>query len=115
MTEVTPRQEERHAGQLLDLQSGAPAQPMGSGQHGQDVERRERAPAEALVARRHEGEAHVAPLQAGGEADPAIRGRISQEFAAALKAEAKRRADANAFFGYMADASLVGRKAQAGR
>jgi hypothetical protein len=49
------------------------------------------------------------------------RGRISREFAAALKAEAKRRADANAFFGYMAYASMVGRKAagpaggQAGR
>jgi ubiquinone/menaquinone biosynthesis C-methylase UbiE len=42
------------------------------------------------------------------------RGRISQEFAAALKVEAKRRADANAFFGYMAYASMVGRKPQAG-
>ena len=30
------------------------------------------------------------------------RGRISQEFAAALKAEAKRRVDANTFFGEMA-------------
>jgi SAM-dependent methyltransferase len=38
------------------------------------------------------------------------RGRISKEFAAALKAEAKRRADANEFFGYMAYASMVGRK-----
>jgi ubiquinone/menaquinone biosynthesis C-methylase UbiE len=38
------------------------------------------------------------------------RGRISQEFAAALKAEAKRRAEANAFFGYMAYASMIGRK-----
>ena len=38
------------------------------------------------------------------------RGRISQKFAAALKEEAKRRAEADAFFGYMAYASLVGRK-----
>jgi SAM-dependent methyltransferase len=38
------------------------------------------------------------------------RGRISQEFAAALKAEAKRRAEANTFFGYMAYASMIGRK-----
>jgi len=41
------------------------------------------------------------------------RGRISPELAAALKAEAKRRADANSFFGYMAYASMVGRKPQA--
>jgi ubiquinone/menaquinone biosynthesis C-methylase UbiE len=40
----------------------------------------------------------------------ASRGRISQEFASALKAEAKRRAEAGAFFGYMAYASMVGRK-----
>jgi len=40
----------------------------------------------------------------------AARGRISQEFATALKAEAKRRAEANAFFGYMAYASMIGRK-----
>jgi ubiquinone/menaquinone biosynthesis C-methylase UbiE len=40
------------------------------------------------------------------------RGRISQELAAALKAEAKRRAEAGAFFGYMAYASMVGRKPQ---
>jgi SAM-dependent methyltransferase len=38
------------------------------------------------------------------------RGRISQEFAAALKAEAKRRAEANTFFGYMAYASMIARK-----
>jgi ubiquinone/menaquinone biosynthesis C-methylase UbiE len=43
------------------------------------------------------------------------RGRISPELAAALKAEAKRRADVNAFFGYMAYASMVARKPQAGR
>jgi arsenite methyltransferase len=42
----------------------------------------------------------------------ASRGQISQEFAAALKAEAKRRAETNAFFGYMAYASMVGRKPQ---
>ena len=42
----------------------------------------------------------------------ASRGRISQELAAALKAEAKRRAEANAFFGYMAYASMIGRKPQ---
>lgn len=42
----------------------------------------------------------------------ASRGRISQELAAALKAEAKRRAEANAFFGYMAYASMIGRKAR---
>jgi len=45
----------------------------------------------------------------------ASRGRISPELAAALKAEAKRRAEAGAFFGYMAYASMVGRKPQAGR
>jgi hypothetical protein len=39
------------------------------------------------------------------------RGRISSELGDALKAEAKRRADANEFFGYMAYASMVGRKA----
>jgi hypothetical protein len=38
----------------------------------------------------------------------AARGRISQEFAAALKVEAKRRADADAFFGYMAYATWSG-------
>jgi ubiquinone/menaquinone biosynthesis C-methylase UbiE len=38
------------------------------------------------------------------------RGQISQEFAAALKAEAKRRAETHAFFGYMAYASMTGRK-----
>jgi ubiquinone/menaquinone biosynthesis C-methylase UbiE len=43
------------------------------------------------------------------------RGRIGPDLAAALKAEAKRRAEAGAFFGYMAYASLVGRKPQAGR
>ena len=43
------------------------------------------------------------------------RGRISPDLAAALTAEAKRRAEAGAFFGYMAYASLVGRKGQAGR
>jgi ubiquinone/menaquinone biosynthesis C-methylase UbiE len=42
----------------------------------------------------------------------ASRGQISQEFAAALQAEAKRRAEINAFFGYMAYASVVGRKPQ---
>lgn len=40
----------------------------------------------------------------------ASRGQISQELAAALKAEAKRRALTNAFFGYMAYASMIGRK-----
>jgi len=45
----------------------------------------------------------------------ASRGRISPELAAALKAEAKRRAEAGQFFGYMAYASMVGRKPQAGR
>jgi ubiquinone/menaquinone biosynthesis C-methylase UbiE len=43
------------------------------------------------------------------------RGRIGPELAAALKVEAKRRAEAGTFFGYMAYASLVGRKPQAGR
>ena len=38
------------------------------------------------------------------------RGRISRELAAAFKEEAKRRAEAGAFFGYMAYASMVGRK-----
>lgn len=38
------------------------------------------------------------------------RGQIGKELAAALKAEAKRRAESHAFFGYMAYASLVGRK-----
>jgi ubiquinone/menaquinone biosynthesis C-methylase UbiE len=38
------------------------------------------------------------------------RGRISPEFAAALKAEARRRAETNTFFGYMAYASMIGRK-----
>jgi ubiquinone/menaquinone biosynthesis C-methylase UbiE len=38
------------------------------------------------------------------------RGQIGQELAAALKAEARRRAEDHAFFGYMAYASLVGRK-----
>jgi ubiquinone/menaquinone biosynthesis C-methylase UbiE len=40
----------------------------------------------------------------------ASRGQIGKELAAALKAEAKRRAEDNAFFGYMAYASMVGRK-----
>jgi hypothetical protein len=38
------------------------------------------------------------------------RGQIGQELAAALRAEAKRRADSNVFFGYMAYASMVARK-----
>lgn len=38
------------------------------------------------------------------------QGRLSEELAAALKAETKRRAEGNAFFGYMAYASMVGRK-----
>ena len=38
------------------------------------------------------------------------RGRIGHELATALKAEARRRAEGNAFFGYMAYASLIGRK-----
>jgi ubiquinone/menaquinone biosynthesis C-methylase UbiE len=42
----------------------------------------------------------------------ASRGRISQELAAALKAEARCRAEANTFFGYMAYASMIGRKPQ---
>jgi hypothetical protein len=36
--------------------------------------------------------------------------QIGKELAAALKAEAKRRADSGAFFGYMAYASMIGRK-----
>src|SRR5262249_42029462 len=40
------------------------------------------------------------------------RGRISQELATALKAEGKRRAETNGFFGYMAYASMIGRKPQ---
>ncbi len=40
------------------------------------------------------------------------RGQIGQELAAALKAEARRRAEAGAFFGYMAYASMVGQKPQ---
>jgi hypothetical protein len=42
----------------------------------------------------------------------ASRGRISQELALALKAEAKRRIESNVFFGYMAYASMIGRKPQ---
>jgi ubiquinone/menaquinone biosynthesis C-methylase UbiE len=42
----------------------------------------------------------------------ASRGQISQEFATALKTEARRRAESNEFFGYMAYASMVGRKSQ---
>jgi SAM-dependent methyltransferase len=42
----------------------------------------------------------------------ASRGQISTELAGALKAEAKRRAESHAFFGYMAYASMVGRKPQ---
>jgi len=42
----------------------------------------------------------------------ASRGRISQELAAAQKAEARRRAETNTFFGYMAYASMVGRERQ---
>lgn len=42
----------------------------------------------------------------------ASRGRISQELAGALKAEARCRAKANTFFGYMAYASMIGRKPQ---
>ena len=38
------------------------------------------------------------------------RGQIGSELAASLKAEAKRRAESNTFFGYMAYASMVGRK-----
>jgi arsenite methyltransferase len=38
------------------------------------------------------------------------RGQIGEECAGALKAEAKRRAESGTFFGYMAYASLVGRK-----
>jgi hypothetical protein len=40
----------------------------------------------------------------------AARGQIGQELAAALKAEARRRVERNAFFGYMAYASMIGRK-----
>jgi ubiquinone/menaquinone biosynthesis C-methylase UbiE len=40
------------------------------------------------------------------------RGRISQELATALKAEGRRRAESGAFFGYMAYASMIGRKRQ---
>jgi len=46
----------------------------------------------------------------GGREDNTFRGQIGQELAAALKAEAKRRAAGNAFFGYMAYASMVARK-----
>jgi SAM-dependent methyltransferase len=42
------------------------------------------------------------------------RGQISQEFAAALKSEATRRAESGAFFGYMAYASMVGRTSRGG-
>jgi SAM-dependent methyltransferase len=38
------------------------------------------------------------------------QGRIGQDLAAALKAEAKRRAQTGTFFGYMAYASIIGRK-----
>ena len=41
------------------------------------------------------------------------RGQIGQELAAALKTEARRRAEINAFFGYMAYASMTGRKLSA--
>ncbi len=41
------------------------------------------------------------------------RGQIGTELASALKAEAKRRAERNAFFGYMAYASMVARKPHA--
>ena len=40
----------------------------------------------------------------------ASRGRIGPELAAALRAEVTRRVEANAFFGYMAYASMIGRK-----
>ena len=40
----------------------------------------------------------------------ASRGQISENLATALKTEAKRRAEENAFFGYMAYASMVARK-----
>jgi hypothetical protein len=40
------------------------------------------------------------------------RGQIGQELAAALRAEVKRRADSNVFFGYMAYASMVARKSR---
>jgi ubiquinone/menaquinone biosynthesis C-methylase UbiE len=42
----------------------------------------------------------------------AARGQIGPELAAALKAEARRRAERNTFFGYMAYASMVARKRQ---
>jgi hypothetical protein len=41
------------------------------------------------------------------------RGQIGEECAAMLKAEARRRAESNTFFGYMAYASLVGHKPHA--
>ena len=37
---------------------------------------------------------------------------IGKELAAALRAEAKRRADSNVFFGYMAYASMIARKSR---
>lgn len=40
------------------------------------------------------------------------RVQIGKELAAALKVEAKRRAESNAFFGYMAYASMVARKSR---
>jgi len=40
------------------------------------------------------------------------RGRIGPEQAAALKAEARHRAEAHDFFGYMTYASMVGRERQ---
>jgi SAM-dependent methyltransferase len=43
------------------------------------------------------------------------RGQIGKELAAALKAEAKRRAEGHAVFGYMAYASLVARKPRGNR
>ena len=42
----------------------------------------------------------------------ASQGRIGPEMAVALKEEARRRAEANAFFGYMAYASMIGRAAR---
>jgi ubiquinone/menaquinone biosynthesis C-methylase UbiE len=43
------------------------------------------------------------------------RGRIGPDLAAGLKAEARRRVEAGAFFGYMAYASMIGRKARSSR
>ncbi|HEX7216886.1 MAG TPA: hypothetical protein VF578_21945 [Methylomirabilota bacterium] len=66
-SEFPASQQQRLVRELSDLQLRSATQPMGSGQHGQDVERGQFAPVKARVTSRDHGEIHVAPLEALGQ------------------------------------------------